>query len=115
MTWSFHRARQQQNIPQARRGVNASDMHEDLFISPLITLNAPARFYFAFGKPITTTPDMASDRAACDAVYADVKGGVEGLMGYLLRRRLSDPYGEALPRLLYEATWQGRQAPTFKP
>ena len=43
------------------------------------------------------------------------KAGVENGIAYLLRERERDPYKEFLPRLLYEATWGGKQAPTFKP
>jgi hypothetical protein len=41
---------------------------------------------------------------------------VEGCLGYLLRKRESDPYKDLPARLLYEASWGGRrQAPTFNP
>ncbi len=46
---------------------------------------------------------------------AQVRGEVEGGLSYLLERRRDDPYRELLPRLLYEATWGGKQAPSFKP
>jgi hypothetical protein len=42
-----------------------------------------------------------------------VKGEVEAGIQYLLRQRESDPYREFLPRLLYEASWGGKTAPTF--
>jgi hypothetical protein len=38
---------------------------------------------------------------------------VEGGLAYLLEQRKKDPYGEFLPRSLYEAAYRGRQAPTF--
>jgi hypothetical protein len=76
----------------------------------------PRRFYFLFGAPIETSPELAADRAACQEVYRGAKAAVEGGLGYLLRRRESDPYRELLPRLLYEASWGGkRQAPSFEP
>eukprot|EP00197_Chlamydomonas_leiostraca_P012444 CAMPEP_0202879844 /NCGR_PEP_ID=MMETSP1391-20130828/34179_1 /ASSEMBLY_ACC=CAM_ASM_000867 /TAXON_ID=1034604 /ORGANISM="Chlamydomonas leiostraca, Strain SAG 11-49" /LENGTH=171 /DNA_ID=CAMNT_0049562249 /DNA_START=62 /DNA_END=574 /DNA_ORIENTATION=- len=83
-------------VPQARRGVSASTSPdlEESFIQPLITLNAPQRFYFVFRAPITTTPDMAGDRAACDALYARVKGEVQGGLDYLLAARERDPYAD---------------------
>lgn len=43
-----------------------------------------------------------------------VKGEVEDGISWLLRNRERDPYKDALPRLLYEASWGGKQAPTFK-
>eukprot|EP00983_Pelagomonas_calceolata_P116346 1160292-Pelagomonas_calceolata.AAC.5 len=61
-------------IPQARRGVNVSEEHVDQFVQPLITFNAPSRFYYAFGRPITTTPEMANNKAECEEVYQEVRG-----------------------------------------
>lgn len=44
-----------------------------------------------------------------------VRGGVEGGISYLLRKRGQDPYADLLRRLAYEASWAGRQAPSFEP
>lgn len=63
------------NIPQARRGVSTAEGLEDTFVQPLITFNPPSRFYFLFGQPIATTPELASDRAACEEVYRQVGTG----------------------------------------
>jgi hypothetical protein len=105
-------------IPAARRGVNATmDAGNESFAQqPLITLNPPSRHYFVFRAPIVTTPELAADRQACQELYQHIRGEVEGGMGYLLRKRETDPYRDLLPRLLYEAGtgWQ-RQAPGFKP
>lgn len=80
------------------------------------TPNLPQRTYFIFRKPIPTSPELAADRAACQALYADIKQEVEDGLGYLLRSREADPYKELLPRLIYEASWGGkRQAPSFEP
>jgi hypothetical protein len=38
---------------------------------------------------------------------------VEQGLSWLLERRQRDPYGEFLPRQLYEAAYRGTQAPTF--
>jgi hypothetical protein len=82
----------------------------------IFTFNAPKRTYFIFRQPIATSPALASDRAACSALYRKVKSEVEDGMGYLLRKRETDPYKDLLPRLLYEATWGGqRKAPSFEP
>jgi len=61
--------------PQARRGVSVSEEHVDAFVQPLITLNPPSRFYFHFGRPIVTTPEMADDKALCEEVYQEVGRG----------------------------------------
>jgi len=46
---------------------------------------------------------------------AQVKGEVEGGIAYLLQQRERDPYRDFLPRTVYEASWGGRQAPSFEP
>jgi hypothetical protein len=58
-------------------------------------------------------PVPLQDREACDELYRATKRSVEGGLAYLLEQRKRDPYGEFLPRSLYEATYRGRQAPTF--
>ncbi len=50
-------------------------------------------------------------RSRCE----QVKGEVEGGIAYLLQQRERDPYRNFLPRAVYEASWGGRQAPTFDP
>jgi hypothetical protein len=88
----------------------------ETFLPGLVTFNAPSRFYFVFQRPIQTTPEMASSKSECDQLYVHVKSEVEAGLEYLLKRRLSDPYAELGPRLLYEAATGGKvQAPTFKP
>uniref|UniRef100_A0A383WM75 Phospholipid/glycerol acyltransferase domain-containing protein n=1 Tax=Tetradesmus obliquus TaxID=3088 RepID=A0A383WM75_TETOB len=104
-------------IPAARVGVNATMEDLEAFGKPgFFTPNLPQRTYFIFRKPIPTSPELAADRAACQALYADIKQEVEDGLGYLLRSREADPYKELLPRLIYEASWGGkRQAPSFEP
>lgn len=66
--------RQQQHMPQARKGVNTleEEKHKELFVQPLITLNAPQRYYYKFGTPISTSPDMARNKDACARIYSQV-------------------------------------------
>ncbi|GAX78319.1 hypothetical protein CEUSTIGMA_g5761.t1 [Chlamydomonas eustigma] len=106
---------------QARNGVNKIDdpdeaMMFETFLPGLVTFNAPSRFYFVCRRPIQTTPAMASNKSRCDEMYSHVKSEVEAGLEYLLKKRLSDPYADLGPRLLYEAASGGKaQAPTFKP
>lgn len=80
------------------------------------TFNAPRRTYFIFRQPIATSPALASDRAACQALYGTIRAEVEGGLGYLLRMREADPYKDFLPRVAYEASWGWtRRAPSFEP
>ena len=110
--------RQRARIPAARVGVNAVEEVADVdaFGLPLIAPAVPRRFYFLFGRPIETAPELAADRAACQALYGDVKAAVEGGLAYLLRKREADPYGDFWRRVTYEASWNfERQAPSFEP
>jgi hypothetical protein len=40
---------------------------------------------------------------------------VESSLSMLQRRRKDDPYKDFIPRMVFEASWGGRQAPTFTP
>ena len=44
-----------------------------------------------------------------------MKSEVEAGISYLLKQREHDPYKDFAPRALYEASWGGKVAPTFKP
>jgi len=106
----------QRSLPAARRGVNATVEDVGAFVPPLVAPAVPQRFYFIFRKPILTDAALAEDREACQRVYDQTRSEVEDGFGYLLRKRMQDPYRELLPRLVYEASWGGKQqAPTFKP
>jgi 1-acyl-sn-glycerol-3-phosphate acyltransferase len=85
------------------------------FVSPLSVPKVPGRYYFLFGAPIETSAVSASDKDACEALYAEVKAELETSLRYLLEKRDADPWEAALPRAAVEATWGWqRQAPTFK-
>ena len=72
------------------------------------------RYYYVFGKPIKTIPEMYHDKAAIAATYTEIRSGVEGCIQYGLENRERDPYKQLLPRLIHETT-RGTQAPTFDP
>ncbi|KAG2498570.1 hypothetical protein HYH03_003321 [Edaphochlamys debaryana] len=105
--------------PTARVGVAAGAGIDETFVPPLIAPSwPPSRFYFHFGKPVRTSPDMAKDREACDKVYGEVKSAVQDGITYLLRKREQDPYADFLTRMVYEANppfGPKRVAPTFEP
>ncbi|KAG2431972.1 hypothetical protein HYH02_013188 [Chlamydomonas schloesseri] len=116
--WSERAREQAAAAPRARVGVAAEAGLDETFIPPLIAPAVPSRWYFLFGRPVATTPDMYRDRAACDQVYAEVKGQVEEGIDYLLRKRQTDPYRDFLGRMLYEQNppfGPRRVAPTFEP
>jgi hypothetical protein len=70
------------------------------------------RYYFLYGKPIRTTPEMASDKEQVAEVYRKVQRDVEDCITFLLEQRENDPFKHPLKRLLHERT-TGAQAPTF--
>ncbi|XLS97411.1 hypothetical protein HN51_040146 [Arachis hypogaea] len=57
---------------------------------PLILPKLPGRFYYLFGKPISTKgiENMLKDREAANKLYLQIKSVVENNMGYLLKKRL---------------------------
>ena len=76
----------------------------------------PATHWSLLNRPVLPSmycPALLQDREACDELYRCTKRSVEGGLAYLLEQRKKDPYGEFLPRSLYEAAYSGRQAPTF--
>ena len=45
----------------------------------------------------------------CLQVRKEVESGIQ----FLLEGRERDPYKDLIPRLVYERSWGGKQAPTF--
>jgi hypothetical protein len=87
----------------------------EVFVPPLAVPTLPARYYFSFGAPIAAGErGSADDPEVVKALYAEVKGEVEGGIRWLLERRADDPFAELVPRMLYEAA-TGGPAPTFRP
>ncbi|GMH32734.1 hypothetical protein BSKO_00568 [Bryopsis sp. KO-2023] len=105
----------QSKIPKARAGASRRDEVEELFVQPVPAFGVPARFYFLMGQPIETSPSFYNDKEKCQKIYEEVKTEVEGGLSYLIENREADPYKDFVPRMLYEASSNGKQAPTFKP
>ncbi|XP_015968533.1 phytyl ester synthase 1, chloroplastic [Arachis duranensis] len=86
---------------------------------PLILPKLPGRFYYLFGKPISTKgmENMLKDREAANKLYLKIKSEVENNMGYLLKKRQEDPYRNFIDRRLYQTLYprsESDQTPTFK-
>ena len=47
--------------------------------------------------------------------FSQVRSQVEEGIQWLKVGREGDAYKDPLPRFVYEASWGGKQAPTFKP
>jgi hypothetical protein len=50
-----------------------SEEHVDTFVPPLLGFNPPDRYYYKFGRPIFTSPEMVDDDQKCDELYAQVR------------------------------------------
>ncbi|XLT05773.1 hypothetical protein HN51_044522 [Arachis hypogaea] len=86
---------------------------------PLILPKLPGRFYYLFGKPISTKgmENMLKDREAANKLYLQIKSEVENNMGYLLKKRQEVPYRNFIDRRLYQTLYprsESDQTPTFK-
>lgn len=81
---------------------------------PLYLPSGLNRYYFLYGKPIRTTPEMAKDKDAAARVYKEARRAVEDSVTYLLEQRERDPFRDPVRRLLHERV-TGAQAPTFVP
>ena len=65
------------------------------------------------GSPIRPGFDKSDNPEACWGAL-QCKQEVEGHIDWLLQKREYDPYADFFPRIAYEASWGGKQAPTFK-
>ena len=83
-------------------------------MQPLYLPSGLNRYYFLYGKPIPTRPEMAKDKDAAARVYKQARRAVEDCVTYLLEQRERDPYREPVRRLLHERA-TGAPAPTFIP
>lgn len=92
--------------------ISEQDMH-----LPGILPKLPGRFYYMFGKPITTRgKDILKDRKSANELYLQIKSAVEGSMSYLKRKREEDPYRSIVQRAIYQKSWgSASQVPTFEP
>lgn len=70
----------QKDIPKVRPGQTISEDMAELFLPPLVSFNAPQRFYYLMGEPISTDPSMARDKVASDALYAKVRNNFDNLL-----------------------------------
>jgi pimeloyl-ACP methyl ester carboxylesterase len=102
--------KQSENITSARFN---QQNDEELFVPPFFVPNfPPARHYFVFGKPLTTSDIDHRDLGQCETFYKDVKLELERGFEDVLRSREKDPYKDNVKRLAYEKI-TGKIAPTF--
>ena len=86
---------------------------EELFVPPLVVPKPLSeRFYFMFGRPMSTTNLDHRDREGCEKLYQDVKDEMMRGFDDVLRARENDPYKDAVKRMVVERV-SGKQAHTF--
>ena len=92
---------------------------EETFVQPLVVPKTPQRFYFKFGKPVTTAglydEGFMKDDEAVQAMYDDVRGDVEDGIDWLLRRRGEDPFRDTGFRQEKGGVWEGLHTRLFTP
>lgn len=95
------------------RAARYDDDNKELFQPPIaVPKPLPARHYFLFGRPISSSGIDYRSKKDCDSFYKDVKKELERGIDDLLRARLHDPFADTLTRLSYERIY-GKIAPTF--
>ncbi|KAL0737606.1 hypothetical protein Bca4012_013816 [Brassica carinata] len=98
-----------------REGDETELGNQDAYFPGLLP-KIPGRFYYYFGKPIETAgkEQELKDKEKAQELYLQVKSEVEECIGYLKRKRESDPYRHLLPRVLYQASHGfSSEIPTF--
>ncbi|KAF9681672.1 hypothetical protein SADUNF_Sadunf05G0026300 [Salix dunnii] len=92
--------------------------NQELYI-PGVLPKLPGRFYFLFGKPISTKDrkeEILKDRENANQLYLHIKSEVEGCIAYLLKKREEDPYRNVADRTLYRALHSPlHEVPAFDP
>ncbi|KAL6627861.1 hypothetical protein ACP70R_031587 [Stipagrostis hirtigluma subsp. patula] len=119
--WTFEDIR---NVPFGKEMMRAYSNHLKLrevdheVFFPGLFLKVPGRFYYRFGKPIPTRErqDVLTDKRAANDLYLHVKSEVEGIVSYLLEKRVDDRYRSIIPRVLYQAArGPNCEVPAFDP
>ncbi|XP_023761198.2 phytyl ester synthase 1, chloroplastic isoform X1 [Lactuca sativa] len=100
-----------------RAGVDGEVGNQNLFF-PVCVPKVPGRFYYLFGKPITTKgkEKILKDRENAKELYMEIKSEVEKNMTYLIKKREEDPYRGVVNRLVNQPLLTPvHQVPTFEP
>lgn len=96
-------------VPAARRW--AGEDEDFRFPLAIPSPRGPARCYFLFSKPVSTVALNPKDRAACEAVYLQVKHATQSAIDILLQAREADPFERPAPRLAFESISNGLANP----
>lgn len=98
------------------RDESSGEVANQNFAIPVLLPKLPGRFYYLFGKPISTKgrEKMLKDKQNAEQVYNQIKSEIENNINYLIRKREEDPYRNLITRKLYEAIHLS-EPPSFKP
>ncbi|XP_039126772.1 acyltransferase-like protein At1g54570, chloroplastic isoform X2 [Dioscorea cayenensis subsp. rotundata] len=96
--------------------ITGESRKQDVFI-PCILPKIPGRYYFLFGKPITTKgKDILNNRNEANALYLHVKSVAENCISYLIEKREEDIYRSICQRTLHQVLKGSHQIiPSFEP
>ncbi|CAN6469289.1 unnamed protein product [Victoria cruziana] len=98
---------------RVRTSASAEVRNEDFHV-PGILPKVPGRFYYFFGKPVETSPDLV-DKDEAHSLYLHIKSDVERMLAYLTKKREEDTYRSVIQRYIFQATWgSDREIPTFE-
>ncbi|KAM0948584.1 putative diacylglycerol acyltransferase, alpha/Beta hydrolase [Dioscorea sansibarensis] len=105
------------NQNMSNPGITKESRKQDVFL-PCILPKIPGRYYFLFGKPITTKGKMGilNDRNEANSLYLHVKSVAENCISYLKEKREEDIYRCICQRTLYQVLKGSHQIiPAFEP
>jgi len=85
----------------------------EAFSPPLGVPTPPERFYFLFGSPLDLSGIDSRDRQRCGHIYSQIQSEIASQLNALREWRTEDPYRDALPRWLFQASNSGKEVPTF--
>ncbi|KAH7678813.1 Diacylglycerol acyltransferase protein [Dioscorea alata] len=97
--------------------ITGESRKQDVFV-PCILPKIPGRYYFLFGKPITTKgkKSILNDRNEANALYLHVKSAAENCISYLTEKREEDIYRSICQRTVYQVLKGSHQIiPSFEP
>ena len=86
---------------------------EEMIGVPLSVPKVPARNYFVFGRPISTSSIDPRDKESCARVYHEAQAEVRRGLDNILAVRDTDPFKSTPRRLAYERLW-GVSAPSIE-
>ncbi|KAI3464043.1 hypothetical protein Pfo_020706 [Paulownia fortunei] len=92
------------------------EIGKQLLYYPVCLPKLPGRFYYLFGKPISTEgrEDILRNKDKAREMYLEIQTEIQKSIAYLKEKREKDPYRNLLARLAYQGyNGLNSQVPTF--